>query len=215
MDNDDQNLKEQLSTLPREVQAALTSPETARRIKEIGNKFDLKMDQVSVLFDLTADILFGTISSKDFVSLFMEQAEVDQKKAFAVAQKLNAEIFDRLRLSLREAQDNGGDDVGLDLNNEHNVRAEVVSSISSAGGFEIEHEPLEKPLAPSWKAATPVNKIMSEPLVDQLLNGSVSTPEEKIEIIAPQTTPTKVSPAPNVQPPANLPTNDPYREPTK
>jgi hypothetical protein len=135
---------------------------------------------------------------------------IDDRKARAIATDINRDVFEAFKQILRD-------------NEETAAKEYSVSSLERAGGFEIEKDfpgggekGIEKTNAEA-AAMTETDKInmlsdienpkpiaeriTSEPLVDQLLHAPAAIPEEKIMVKA--------------EPPANLPTDDPYREPTR
>ena len=215
-----EQLQARFDSLPEEMQQAISSPGVHDKIRAVGEKHGLMIDQIGGLVEQVGLIMLGLARSSDFVRDASVRLAVDNRKAREIAGDINLEVFGSIKEAMMAAQ--RAQDSAPAEESHVESRAEAISSMSSAGGIEIEPEPAEKPLSHAWKASSPVNKINSapttEPLVDQLLGGSVSAPEEKIEVKAPlplAPVAEKAMPTPNVQPPANLPTNDPYREAVK
>ena len=134
MDDQDKNLEEQFKSLPKEVQAVLTSTETAETIKAISQRNGLKIDQESTLFDLVADVLLGNLPSKEFVKNFSDKADLSTEKAREVAEEINTEIFGQIRLSMRLAGEKA------ESASEQQKQSQSVTDLERIGGFTIEKE---------------------------------------------------------------------------
>lgn len=194
MEYDYKILEEKFNQLPEEVQLALTSTSVTEKIKSIGKRYGLKIDQESVLFDLTSHVMLGLVPSKDFVKTLTKEASLDESLSAKVAVDINKEIFDEIKSFIR----NNSETSPLDANSENTTPDSDISSIELAGGFEIEKEPGEA------VSAVGIGKSYGASMT--------STPATPI---APAPTPTTPVPPSTPQPPADLPTDDPYREGVK
>lgn len=173
-------LEEKMRQLSPEMQSALTSVEISQAIQDISKKYELKIDQEGVLFDHTAYVMLGLLPSKDFVKEFTKEAQIDEKKVQLIAEDVNANVFDKIRRSMRQIED---------LENESSSEKReispqsTISSIEQAGGFSIEKEVSTAPKKTrpdgSWK--------MPE-------DGELELPEEILKHIEEFKPPVKVAP---------------------
>ncbi|MFA6432523.1 MAG: hypothetical protein WCV82_01765 [Candidatus Paceibacterota bacterium] len=230
MEFDYKILEEKFKQLPREIQNALTSTEIASKTKAISVKYALKLDQQSALFDLISYTMLGLASSKDFIKNLAKEAELTESVCVKIAEDVNSDIFSSIRSHMQEK------DVVEPI---QPIKKVDNASLEAAGNFSIEptiggngHDTTAEAMTEGEKrellagietpqtlirrttpeAVAPAPEIIHrEPLVDQLLKGSASIPEEKIvrKVSESLNTP----PASKVEPPNNLPTNDRYREP--
>ncbi len=230
MDFDYKLIEEKLKSLPQEIQEAFMSPDIADKIKAIGNRHDLKLDDESILFDMTGYILLGLIPSNEFVRKFSQQTGVNEKTSRLIADDVNKEIFGHIRSLMQTKQDEGASEEKAKKST--NSQA-TISSIEQAGGFSIEQtnapdrdtlkgvgdrssilagienpEPSRSVGMTMPTGAKSVN--YTEPMVDHLLKGSVSQVEQKVEqSVSASNVVTTIQPQHKVAPPpANIPTGD-------
>jgi hypothetical protein len=226
MEYDYEQLEKQMLSLPREIQLALTSPEVARTIREIGERHGLKIDQQGTMHDIAGYAMLGLVPSANFIEVLSKEAGIPSALARDIAIDLNQEVFERLKLAIRTEQD----------------REETISSIERAGGFSVEENtaavdnqtadnakspmkgterekrqilnsienPVPSPEQAFKKAISEDEGPHVDPIADLLLNKPNARPIEQIE-------------HKTAEPPANVPTSeaqpkkaegpDPYREP--
>ena len=196
-------LEEKMKQLSPEMQKVMTSVEITEAIKAIGDKYSLKLDQESVLFDHTAYVMLGLMPSKDFVKEFAHDAEVDEKTAYSVAEDINKEIFDKMRTTMRQVEESVET---ADSTAETPVvsPANTNADLEKIGDFTIEEEnaPLHQP----------ITETHTEPLVDHLLSKPTYVPQEKVQA-APVAPVTPVAPVKPVEPVKKPSGPDLYREP--
>lgn len=202
-------------TLPEDLQEAIMSTESAEKFQSIAKKHSLMFDQTAELADETGLVMIGMTRVNQFVPNLVKRLNIDSSRANAIAQDINAEIFDSIRASLQKIQTEDTD--------------QRISDIEKAGGFTIEEQPQtlesaadmptsqqgmdrEKILSgienPKFNNNLPINVLDSNSLADHMLSGTVAKPMTTTEI---KLTPTP-SPATPPAPPAP-PKPDPYREP--
>ncbi|MES2216119.1 MAG: hypothetical protein V4481_02375 [Patescibacteria group bacterium] len=226
MEFDYQIIEEKLKQLPKEIQRVFISPEIVDTVKNIGDQYNLKIDEEGTLYDLTAYVLLGLIPADQFVSKFSELTKIDSKTSRSIAESINKEVFGPVRNSMQVAQEKA------DLIEETEDQKVQINTLEKAGGFSVEertvehgvpvesHEDnvehrddilagIENPTAGNEKISRKEqseNRYV-EPLIDHLLNGSVAQPQQKSSS-APTQTPVSV-PTP---PPPKRSGPDPYRE---
>jgi hypothetical protein len=198
------------------------------------------IDQQGELVDHIGLVMLGLARSSDFVRDISSRLGIDNDTAKEIAGDVNREIFDSIRSHMQDAVgtepptpalttnvDNASLEAAGGFTIEHeipgngeaaaereSIAAQAMTSQDRSDLLQgIENPPpiVERPASRPMPQPEPVR---SEPLVDQLLKGSASIPEEKLvrKIAEPTKLPTS---GPSAQPPKNLPTNDPYREPIK
>ncbi|MFA6315485.1 MAG: hypothetical protein WC648_03925 [Candidatus Paceibacterota bacterium] len=102
---DENTISEKFLKLPEEIQVALSSVEIGRTIKSIGDKYELKLDQEQILYDQIGLVMLGLLPSKDFVKTFSKEANIENEVSHQIASDVNKEVFDKLKLSMRETED--------------------------------------------------------------------------------------------------------------
>ncbi len=220
---DDKYLDEKFKSLPLDIQEALTSTEVAEQVKKIGQKYFLKIDQESILFDRISDILLGITSSKRFVEIFSRDAHVDQKTAFSIAEDVNKEIFDKIRASMqvieKGIQDSSPTKRNADLSILEKVggisveknEVELDESLPRPQDKEKILSDLENPMPGNERTVPKEVEAKTEPLVDRLLSTPTAQAQEKVVVQAP----IQPAAAPKAQAPAPQQETkpDPYKEP--
>ena len=185
-----EQIQSKFDTLPKELQAAVTSPEVNRTIRTIGEKHGLLIDQIGELVDMIGLIMLGLMPSKDFVRSFCSESGADNKTAEAIVSDINTEIFRKIRSAVQAVEKDFAAD---------SKRADTISTLETAGGFSIEPEKseaigiitmdrnailsgLENPqpstetIAP--KAEAEKEPMYTDPLIDQLLSSPAARREQ-------------------------------------
>jgi len=223
MDYDYSVLEDSFKKLPTEIQVALSSVEVSAAMEDISKKNGLLLDQESIMFDITTDVLLGLMPSKEFVKNFSREAKVSNEVATAVAKDINTQIFDSLRSSMQavEARVKANQPAEMTTKND-------IGAVEQAGGFTVEKAPPstndsisdatpevsendKDSILDSIENPTPASpkkqETLTEPLMDHLLANPMASVEEKKTAPAPANLPTAAS-APKK--PAGP---DPYKEP--
>lgn len=193
------------------MKEAISSPQILDKIKGIGERNDLMIDQIGGLVEQVCLVMLGLAKASDFVKNTTARLGIDERKARVIASSINMDVFESLKQVLRNSEEN-------------TARESSMASVGQAGGFEIEHdipgngekgEEKASAEAASMSETDKANMLSDienprptagriqpgDRMVDQLLHAPAAIPEEKI--------------VRKVQPPDNLPTDDPYREPIK
>lgn len=105
MDQGDQKFKEKFWTLPQDIQGALLSEDLGIEIQLIGRDTGITPEQALDVEDEVVTILMGTSHPKDFIRNIQSKLNIDQEKARTVAEKVNEEIFQPVRESLKLVHD--------------------------------------------------------------------------------------------------------------
>ena len=104
MDYTREQLKEIFKGLPEDLREAIVSFETVDAVNEIGDKYDLHIDQVGTLGDEVGRVMIGVSSFKDFTVRLKEKLNIDSEKAQTIAHDVNVNIFLKIREILKKNQ---------------------------------------------------------------------------------------------------------------
>ena len=204
--------------------------------ERIGKKLGLHIDQIGAIDAHIRAILRGQAEAKNFTNDIKKYLEIDDGLARQIAEEVNTEIFQTIRADLRSQTSQEAPPM-LDNSSLERAGGFTIEP-ADGPGFPVSQANISKPASPMTTDAAlnatmteadrvgmikgieepamnrgPLKPKTSEeahyePLVDQLLNGPVAMPQQKIEHV------NEAAPVPSkAPPPINLPTNDPYREP--
>ncbi len=149
------DLEERFRSLPKAMQIALTSAETANTMKKIAEAHRLGIEQESALYDITSYVMLGLIHPTDFVHTYSKEARIGEKQAREIADDINREVFEKIKSSMKEeveekkendttSQTDYKENINDNLveNNrkspEEKLKPTHVSELEKAGGFTIE-----------------------------------------------------------------------------
>lgn len=97
-----EELRERYLKLPKQLQDALFSVDSAEAVRQIGEKYKLMIDKIGLLADETGYVMLGITHPKDFISKISERLQVDQKTARLLAEEINEKIFAPVREHLKK-----------------------------------------------------------------------------------------------------------------
>ena len=97
-----EELRERYLKLPKQLQDALFSVDSAEAIRQIGEKHKLMIDKIGLLADETGYVMLGLTHPKDFISRIVERLGVDQKTSRELAEEINEKIFSPVREHLKK-----------------------------------------------------------------------------------------------------------------
>ncbi|KKU17669.1 MAG: hypothetical protein UX28_C0006G0007, partial [Candidatus Pacebacteria bacterium GW2011_GWA1_46_10] len=109
-------LRDKLNKLPEDIQQELSSDDLGLIIQIIGSDVDITPEQSLDVEDEVVAVLMGTSHPKDFIRNIQTKIGVDEEKARAIAEKVNDEIFQLVKESLKVVH-NIGDDQQPTTNN--------------------------------------------------------------------------------------------------
>lgn len=194
----DTNNKER--EIPAEILEAIKSSRVYLKLEEIGERYNLLLDQVGQLEVDTRMVMVGNLESEKFIETMAKNLEISMGMASKIASDINIEVFVPLRESLRKTQGT----VEQSQPTPPPPQNPSLSPLEKAGGFEIINN---KPASSSsqYKDSS-LNK-------DQVLK-DIENPPSKVSfvdhLLANPATPPK---PPTPEPPKKSPAIDPYREP--
>ena len=97
-----EQLMENYKKLPKDVQDAITSVDTADILRQIGDGKKLMIDKVGELADETGLVLLGFTHPSQFVSHLSERLGIEKPLAKEIAEEVNARIFFPIRENLKK-----------------------------------------------------------------------------------------------------------------
>ncbi len=100
-----EQLIEMYHKLPKDVQEAIISVDTAEAIRAIGEKHKLMIDKIGELADETGLVMLGITQAGQYVPHLIERLEVSQEIAQEITEEINTKILFPIRDSLRKIQE--------------------------------------------------------------------------------------------------------------
>jgi hypothetical protein len=171
-----EQIQERFEKLPPEIRQAISSDEVLERMRSIGRKHNLMIDQIGDLVNQICLVMLGLAKSSNFVRDTSALLSIDNEKAKAIATDINSEIFNGIKSSMRALEEKadeeappstigasnrnfgsgqkfsgagGGANGGVlrDMPANAPVRPSANASLERAGNFEIEPEMPGAPMA--------------------------------------------------------------------
>lgn len=103
----EQKLREAFEDLPKGLQSAIASVDTANAVQEIAKKNFLHVDQMANLASETGLVLLGLTHPAEFVANLSKRLRVPEDKAKEVAKEISSKILSKVRDALRVLHDEG------------------------------------------------------------------------------------------------------------
>jgi hypothetical protein len=91
--------------IPEDVLNIIKSSSVYIKLEEIGNKFDLNIDQVGELNVLTEQVMIGKLPSSKYIDSVAKELEITRDKAREIVETINSDIFIMVKESIRKAQE--------------------------------------------------------------------------------------------------------------
>ncbi len=93
---------ESYKKLPKDVQDAITSVDTADILRQIGDEKNMMIDKIGELADETGLVLLGFTHPSQFVSRLAERLGIEKTLAKEIAEQVNTRIFFSIRENLKK-----------------------------------------------------------------------------------------------------------------
>lgn len=103
---------ENYNQIPQDIMDIIQSSDVYIKLEEIGNVFDLNIDQVGELNLLTEQVMIGKIPSNKYIDTVAKELEITRNKARDIVDAVNNKIFFMVKESIRKIQEKNE----LDLN---------------------------------------------------------------------------------------------------
>ncbi len=94
-------IAQRLAELPPDVRHAIESASWEPKIREIGQRHALHIDQMGLLEDETLLVMLGFAGTDEFAPQIAEQLHIPPEKAQVLAAEVNTEIFLPIRESMK------------------------------------------------------------------------------------------------------------------
>lgn len=95
-------LQQKFKKLPENLRDAIFSVDTANIIQAISKKYGLAVDKMGELADEVGLLMLGITHPKDFVANLGSRLGTDAETTQKIAQELNAQIFSKVKESLKK-----------------------------------------------------------------------------------------------------------------
>lgn len=95
---------DRFARLPTDFQAAISHFDYDKRLGAIHKKFKLHIDQSFALEKVVADVIFGTIHSKDIGRLLKQGLHTTEEQAEEISQEINDQILLPIREAIKSVQ---------------------------------------------------------------------------------------------------------------
>jgi len=120
----DEQILEKLDNLPQDVQDAVFGFEARKIIIDIGEKYKLGADKIKELENETGMVIVGFTDLSDFIPNLIQRLELDQQTASKIAEDVDAQIFSKVRESLKK--NHGSESIAVvDLEKREEILKEI------------------------------------------------------------------------------------------
>lgn len=99
-----EQIQERFSSLPKDLQNAITSNTVTENMQAIGEKYKLRLDKTGLMIQEVGMIMLGFEKTAEFVHNLQTKLEVDRETAESIAVDVDTQVFEGIRSSLREVQ---------------------------------------------------------------------------------------------------------------
>jgi predicted RNA-binding protein with RPS1 domain len=103
-----QQLRERYKKLPKDVQDAYFSIDTAEILQKIAKENKLTVEKIGILADETGLLMLGITHPNEFIPNLAKRLDVEKEVARKIAQKINSEVFSKIRASLKKIHETPG-----------------------------------------------------------------------------------------------------------
>ncbi len=148
MEYTNEQLREGFKKLPNDIRQVLLSEDFGLIIQVVGKDLGVTPEQALDIEDEVSLILMGISDPKDFIGNIQKKIGVDEQKAHAIAERVNEEIFQPVKESLKIV---------------HNIKDEVASTT-----------PVMPPVAPKLPAASTVPPSFPQMIIPPKINLEIS-----------------------------------------
>lgn len=108
MDYSPETLEKQYNALPDDVKTAISSEETATKLRGIAEQNGLLEDRVETLINETGFVMLGLTHPSSFVANLTTKMGISRENAQKIAAGVNEFIFSPIRDSLKKIHNIGG-----------------------------------------------------------------------------------------------------------
>ncbi len=105
----EEQIIEKYEKLPEDLKKAIFSVEMTEAVKRIGGEYQLHIDKIGALGNETGMVMLGVTHPRDFIPNLSQRLGVDKETARKIAEEVNAQIFVKIRESLKKIHGVGGE----------------------------------------------------------------------------------------------------------
>lgn len=110
MEYTQEQINKRFEELPDDIREAITSVETSDELQNISNKHGLMLDQTTELMDETGLRLLGLTPSNKFIYNLEKRLKITNEKATDIAEDISSIVFQKIKESLQETQEEGSNE---------------------------------------------------------------------------------------------------------
>lgn len=145
-----EQIEERFNALPVSVQEALASAKTGERLRRIGTRHDLHIDQLGILNNITGFVILGFLERSEYLPTLIEELNISRESAGAILEDVNTEILAPIRTSLEGSERGAEEEADSEDEQELPTRDELLREIEDS-------LPVSKPEeAPAAVASMPI-----------------------------------------------------------
>jgi hypothetical protein len=104
MSNTDQQILEIYNSLPKIIQDAITKSGWENSLRNIVNKYQLRIDQGTQLENMTFALMMGQLSAEDYYDSILNEFGLEQDKAKNLFEEIDASIFGNIEDIIRKLE---------------------------------------------------------------------------------------------------------------
>src|SRR3989344_3065971 len=97
----EEQIAQMYDNLPEDLKDSIFGLEMNEIVEKIGRENQLNIEQIGDLANETGMVMLGVTHPNEFIGNLTDRLEGDKEKARAIAQKINEQIFKKVRESLR------------------------------------------------------------------------------------------------------------------
>jgi len=217
-------IKEKFDALPNSIQELILSSHYQDTLIEIGKKYQLNIEQMSILERETTLVLFGLSPTKDFEGELMRELNIDKIKGNQITAEINEKIFLAIRDLLKLMYTPEGEEPSVEetpeennLDNNFESREELLKKIENPESikpiinYKLQMNQKELPAGDESELKTTTSEEnKTHPILAQKLGGSFKM--EPVETDHSMENISKSGHTHYAKADTDKPTIDPYRE---
>jgi hypothetical protein len=98
----EEEVRKRIETLPAAIKTLLYSPEMFASLKQVGEKYQLHIDQVGILEAETSEVMLGYTETATFPSVLSDSLNIDEAKATLIAKEIDETLFAKIREDMKK-----------------------------------------------------------------------------------------------------------------
>ena len=124
-----EQIEKKYNALPKDVREAILANDTENIISDIGEKHNMRLDQIGELFEAVQFVMLGILSPKDFIRDLYDRLRIsDKQRVREIARDVNEKVFHLIRESLQQIH-NVSRDEPIEIKNKNYEKLETTEEI--------------------------------------------------------------------------------------